>query len=183
MNTATAMTKKVAAFRDWLSGCGAQVLEPTNEWEIARFKAGDQTCVIYRNKVGGVRYSSEFAEQVWKAFTSGAAWRAAPATKRRQMTPHKRSLLNRDGDLCFFCQAPMSDDNMTVEHLVAITHGGPNHISNLFLAHRGCNVAAGRLSAPEKIRMHVHAVMEKRRGDAKPQPRAWRFVTDSEVED
>lgn len=160
MNTALRITKKVADFRDWLSGCGAQVLEPTNEWELVRFKTGDETSIIYRNKVGGVRYCGS-AEIAWKSFSSGATWRAkAPTSRRKRMSPMIRSLRVRDGDLCFYCQKITSEDNQSVEHLVAITHGGPNHISNLFLAHKGCNAAAGHLSAPEKIRMHVMAVIE-----------------------
>jgi hypothetical protein len=43
------------------------------------------------------------------------------------------------------------------EHLVSITHGGPQHISNKFLAHRVCNAKAGHMSAPEKIQLHVEA--------------------------
>jgi hypothetical protein len=41
-----------------------------------------------------------------------------------------------------------------------MTHGGPNHINNLFLTHKICNQRAGHLSAPEKIRMHVEAHMK-----------------------
>lgn len=77
------------------------------------------------------------------------------------MTPMIRALRTRDGDLCFFCQRTVSQDNESAEHLVPVTHGGPNHISNLFLAHKGCNGQAGHLSAPEKIRIHVRAVIER----------------------
>lgn len=83
MNTATRIVKKAIEFRDWLSGCGAQVLEPTNEWELVRFKAGSETSIIYRNKVGGVRFCG-VAENAWKAFQTGAPWRAAPATRRKR---------------------------------------------------------------------------------------------------
>lgn len=161
MNTATRITAKLPTFRDWLSGCGAQVLEPTNEWEIVRFKAGDETSIIYRNKVGGVRYTGQ-AERAWRAFSNGLSWRAKPPTcRRKRMTPMVRTIRRRDGDLCFYCQCPVGEDNESVEHLVSVTHGGPNHISNLFLAHKGCNSQAGHLSAPEKIRMHVSAIIER----------------------
>ena len=60
----------------------------------------------------------------------------------------------RDGDKCFYCNDPFSDEKpRTREHLVAATAGGPNHISNLFHACGPCNHTAGHLSAPEKIRL------------------------------
>lgn len=159
MNTATRMLAKMTAFRDWLSGCGAQVLEPTNDWELVRFKAGDETSIIYRNKVGGVRYTG-LAEPAWRAFSRGLAWRAKPPTiRKKRMSPMVRTIRARDGDLCFYCQRQVGADSESVEHLVAVTHGGPNHISNLFLAHKDCNAQAGHLSAPEKIRLHVQAVV------------------------
>ena len=72
------------------------------------------------------------------------------------------ALISRDGEDCFFCARALGQD-ITVEHLVAIAHGGPNHISNLFLAHAACNNEAGHMSAPEKValainkRTHRHA--------------------------
>lgn len=44
------ITRKGKAFRDWLSANGAQVLEPTNEWELIRFKSDTGTSVIYKDK-------------------------------------------------------------------------------------------------------------------------------------
>jgi hypothetical protein len=159
LNTAFRITKRAKEFGDWLSGVGAQVLEPTNEWEVLRFKAGSTTSIIYRNKVGGVTYSG-LAKEAWEAFCSGKAWRAAPATKRKPMKPIIAALRKRDGDLCFYCCKEVGRENESAEHLVSITHGGPNHISNLFLTHRTCNARAGHLSAPEKIKQHVYAVIE-----------------------
>lgn len=160
MNTATRIIKQATEFRSWLSGCGAQVLEPTNEWELIRFKAGGVTSVIYRNSVGGVKYTGS-ADEAYQAFKNGKPWRAQPSTRRKKATPVIRTLRQRDGDLCFFCQRTVSEDNESAEHLVSITHGGPNHISNMFLAHKGCNAKAGHLSAPEKVRIHVQAVIDR----------------------
>ena len=64
------------------------------------------------------------------------------------------ALLVRDGNACLFCGKPL-DGDITVEHLVAIAHGGPNHVSNLFLAHAACNQAAGHMSAPEKVALAI----------------------------
>lgn len=160
MNTATRILSKSIEFRSWLSGCGAEVLEPTNEWELIRFKSEGATSVIYRNSVGGVTYTGK-AEEAYKAFKEGKPWRAKAPTRRKKMSPKIRTVRQRDGDLCFYCQKFVSEDNESAEHLVSVTHGGPMHISNIFLAHKGCNARAGHLSAPEKIKVHVQAVIER----------------------
>jgi len=70
------------------------------------------------------------------------------------------ALLRRDGNACFYCGEPTGEDDRSLEHLVARAHGGPDHLSNLVLAHRRCNAVAGHLSAMEKIR-----IREQRRED------------------
>jgi hypothetical protein len=158
--TKTQITKQREQFRNWLAANGAEVLEPTNEWELVRFRTGTGTGVIYSNKAGGTTFSGP-ADKAWNAFKSGGSWRATPKTKRQQKsTPRIQAIRERDGGCCFFCLKPVSVEEESEEHLVPVTAGGPNHISNLFLAHRLCNQRAGHLSAPEKIRMHVEAHMK-----------------------
>jgi hypothetical protein len=151
--------RRLPEFKAWLTANGAQVLEPTNEWEVLRFKANGITGIFYRNAKEAIT-SQGGAHEAWVAFSTGAPWRGSMTTKRRYSgSVIARSLAKRDGDLCFFCQLPTTDENWSVEHLVAATHNGPNHMSNFVLAHRGCNADAGHLSAMEKIRIHVAAVI------------------------
>lgn len=159
LNAAHRLRTKLVEFRAWLSGCGAQVMEPTNEWELVRFKTGKVTCVIYTNKSGGLRFSGPDAETAYKAWKEAKPWRAAPAVNRKSGTPLAQAIRARDGDNCFFCLKFVSPDNQSIEHLVPVTHRGPNHISNLFLAHKLCNQKAGHLSAVEKIRIHTGAAV------------------------
>ena len=155
------ITSKLPQFRNWLAANGAQVLEPTNEWEITRFKAGDETGIIYTNAKGDVTFTGP-ASEAWQAFKGAHSWRAAPATKRREKSgPICRALRARDGGHCFFCLKPVTIKDESVEHLVPITSGGPDHIANKFLAHRVCNSDAGHLSAVEKIALHVEAHLKK----------------------
>jgi 5-methylcytosine-specific restriction endonuclease McrA len=70
------------------------------------------------------------------------------------MLPVDRAIAARDGETCFYCNDPFIDEKpRTREHLVAVTAGGPNHITNLFHACQPCNREMGHLSAPEKIRL------------------------------
>lgn len=145
-------------FKAWLTARGAQVLEPTSEWEVVRFSTARQLSIIYRKKGGELTLTGE-STQAWNAFNTGGPWVAGTAVKRKVMGGKLPTLRQRDGDLCFFCQKEVSEEDETAEHLVPVSHGGPNHLSNLFLAHRACNLEAGHLSAAEKIAVHVKAVL------------------------
>ena len=166
-NQVRQIEKRASEFRHWLSGNGAQILEPTNEWEIIRFRVGVHTAIIYRKKNGALTFVGH-AKAAWDAFCGGVHWRVTEKTQRPKRTSVRMTTIRkRDGDLCFFCQRPVSAEDGSLEHLVAITHQGPNHISNLFLAHKTCNAKAGHLSAPEKIRLHVQAVIERNQSTEK----------------
>ncbi|PVX84320.1 HNH endonuclease [Paraburkholderia unamae] len=153
MSTLAQFTKRRAAFEAFLVERGAQVLQPTNEWEVLRFKTARGVSVIYRNAKDGLTFTGEAAD-AWNGLAKGNNWRGVEAVKRPpKVSAYVRALLKRDGDACFYCAQPMSEEDRTVEHLVARSHGGPNHLSNMVLAHRLCNANAGHLSAMEKIRL------------------------------
>jgi hypothetical protein len=66
---------------------------------------------------------------------------------RRQLV---EALLDRDGDDCWLCGAPM-DGDVTVEHLIARSLGGTNRLAGLALTHQACNVRLGNKPLSEKI--------------------------------
>ena len=159
--TKNQITSKRKQFLNWLSCAGAEVLEPTNEWELVRFKAGGETGIIYWSTKGVITFTGP-AQTAWDAFKCGHSWRAAPATKRRPKSSVTiQAIRARDGGNCFYCLKPVAVEDESEEHLVSLTHGGPNHLSNLFLTHRKCNADAGNLSAPEKIALHVKACLPR----------------------
>lgn len=139
------------AFFDFLSASGAEIIATTNKYELARFKANGATSILYCNKKGKLTYTGDCAE-AYRAFINGKSWQANSKNKARivKRSPKVNTLLKRDGGNCFYCHEPLKND-ITVEHLVSRAHGGPNHISNLVLAHGQCNRDAGNLSAAEKI--------------------------------
>lgn len=154
--------RKADKFKAWLQAHGAQLLQTTSEWEVVRFKSGDTTSIIYQKKSGDLTFTGE-SLAAWNAFRSNQHWRGAAKTKRRNNSPVVATLIKRDGDECFFCLGRIPDGFESVEHLVAVTHGGPNHVSNFVLAHRDCNAKAGHLSAAEKIAIRVQAVLARER--------------------
>lgn len=150
-HTRNQLEKKLPAFKDWLAARGAEVLSPTNPFEVVRFRASGQTHVVYAKGTGQLTHAGE-ATKALNAFTNpGSKWSAGVATPRKSKPlPVVRRLLERDGGACFLCRKPLGED-CTVEHLVPLAVGGPNHIANLALAHSGCNLRMGHLSLMEKI--------------------------------
>lgn len=59
-------------------------------------------------------------------------------------------LLDLDGPNCYFCHEATTDDDRTIEHLIAKVDGGRDNIRNLRLAHGECNERAGDLSVMAK---------------------------------
>lgn len=157
---------EVDRFKTWLTARGGEVLIATNEWEIVRFRGDGVTSIIYTNKAAKLTYTGR-AQDAWTAFKKNDnSFRLAKRTERtarkdRPTHPIVRTLIERDGAFCFYCADQFTETlKPTREHLVPITAGGPNHLSNLFLACEPCNVEAGHMSAPEKIRLRDR----KRRG-------------------
>lgn len=153
---------KLEKFKDFLNQRGAEILEPTNELELLRFRTPQATSVVYKDKKGRISFFQE-AEEAWNAYKDGHPWRASHVPKRRSTGSHDIPLLiKRDGDLCFFCQKKvLNNGDASVEHLVSRTHNGPEHLSNKYLAHKDCNDKVGYLSAPEKIAIHTNAVITR----------------------
>ncbi|AWJ93263.1 HNH endonuclease (plasmid) [Azospirillum baldaniorum] len=148
-----AFRKHFPKFKDFLVSRGSEVLAPSNAFEVARFTTPQGIGVVYRNGKGQVSSWQGGADEAFAAFRAGASWSVgARKAKGKGKVRHQiNALLSRDGDGCFFCGRPLGDD-ITVEHLVPAVHGGPNHISNLVLAHAACNQSVGHLSVAEKVR-------------------------------
>lgn len=171
---------QIEGFKNWLAETGASVEKSTSEWEVLRFvsleptstsaETSRVTSVIYRNKTGKLKYTG-VAEPRYLAFTTGmqathyveAAAPDLPKVKRNSTPQQITDLLHRDGNACFFCGLVFDEENPpTREHLVPVSLGGPNRLSNMVLAHEACNVLAGDASVMDKIvlRGHLHSFME-----------------------
>ena len=141
-----------AAFKADLVAAGAELLAPTNPYEVMRFRTSYGVGVVYTNSKGKRTETPEAINARQHLRDHLGSLSPVPVAPRQKNRAVILRLRGRDGAMCFFCRRPLSED-VTVEHLVPRAHGGPNHISNLFLAHEGCNRRVGHLSAPEKIAM------------------------------
>lgn len=158
--------KKLAAkLEAFLEAGGAEILEPKNAWELARFKTAAGTHVIYQNARGGTSYSDENAHTAFTAFDEKRAWTASRPIERIKRRSVEELLIERDGAICFYCGGfdfSGSEGKPTLEHLLSISDGGNNHLSNLVLACEPCNMEAARLPIIQKVKLRE----EKRREPA-----------------
>lgn len=153
LNRKQFLGRRLELFTTWLAERGAEVLTPTNEWELLRFKTEKGTGIVYSNKLGHLTWMGP-ASEAYLAHVGNKSWRAVPKADRRlRSSVVCQALRERDGDDCFFCHLQVAVEEESPEHLVSLTHGGPDHIANMALAHRECNRQAGHLSLMEKIRM------------------------------
>ncbi len=155
-----AFKKEMGNFVQWLTNHGSEIRVPSNPFEVLRFTTPDGVGVIYRDKSDHISAWENGSKKAWLAFKTGDnTWRLAVKRERRhgQAYGHQgATIIERDGPTCFYCGNAFHGNGelkRTIEHLVSVIHGGPDHLSNLVLAHQICNQAAGNLSVAEKIRL------------------------------
>lgn len=67
-------------------------------------------------------------------------------------TPLQRLLFAQGGD-CFFCRKKLTKVEASVEHLVALTHGGKDNDENCVACCKSLNNLFGRISLKEKLQI------------------------------
>ena len=147
--------RRIAAFKNFLNRSGAEIFSSPNPYEVMRFRAGQGMATIYRNAVGKLKFVGPVGEP-WRAFVMNLPFRGSPKSARAagdERAEIVATLVDRDGRQCFYCPKAIATGSETIEHLVPVTSGGPDHLANLVLAHRRCNELAGVLSVFEKIRL------------------------------
>ncbi len=78
-----------------------------------------------------------------------------------QTNPIERLLYSQGGQ-CFFCRKPLPKFEASVEHLIAVTHGGKDNDENCVACCKTLNTLFGRMSLKEKLQ-----VVLNQRGDFK----------------
>lgn len=154
-----ATPEHVKLFKEWLVDHGATILDTTNQYEVLRYQLNDKTGVAYMSESTRPNVSKPNIHCLthWLTMMNSGEIEEIKKTKRDHMNGNKRKnvinkLKNRDGYNCWFCGTDFSHDNKpTIEHMVAVANGGPNHTSNYVLACKICNDRAGTLSVSEKV--------------------------------
>lgn len=159
---------RIKTIKARLTAAGAEVLQPSNPYEVLRFRSCVGVGVVYRNKAGRFTASQPALDAFGMLENPGKAGKAllccAPiqrVAKTSKGRHHQlQSVMERDGCSCFYCTTPLTlgapvgdPRHPTREHLVPTNQGGPDNIANIFASCEPCNREAGHMSAPEKISM------------------------------
>jgi hypothetical protein len=159
---------RIKATKARLTAAGAEVLQPSNEWEVLRFRSKVGVGVVYKNKAGQLTANLPAIDAFGMLESPGKGGKGllCPAPVRRVAKTSKarhhqlEAVMKRDGAECFYCTTPLAlgapvgdPRHPTREHLVPTNQGGPDNIANIFAACEPCNREAGHMSAPEKIAM------------------------------
>jgi len=147
----------IEKFSKWLTDRGAEILPLTNEHEILRFK-GKETGVIYKSG----KVNSSYASKAFWSFKFNKKWDGGPINTGRQNSYKKEKalLLQRDGTDCFYCGHSLGED-ITLEHLIALSSGGKNSLSNMVLSHKNCNQNVNNISINEKVKLAISQRLNK----------------------
>lgn len=147
-------------FKSWLQQHGAEILPPTNEYEDTRFK-GKEVGVRYKSG----KFSNKYAEEAYNCYKQGKKWDGRPfkTGRKKSYIKEKIAIQKRDGCNCFYCGEEMTEDDLTLEHLIPLTAGGLNELSNMVLAHEECNKLMGNKPLVEKVKYAISAQGNKTR--------------------
>ena len=139
---------EVEKFKNWLNQQGAVVLDPTNPYELVRFKTENGVSVVYTGKRGESFVGD--AEAAYERFKAGKAWKVV-SRRRTALRGRKSRLAARDGKRCFAHGNKRKFDELTIEHLLNFSHGGSDNENNLALVCTGANQELGNLPITKKI--------------------------------
>jgi hypothetical protein len=158
---------KFADFAAYLAKHGAEIGQPTNPYEVIRYRAFWQgsakavTHIVYAKENGLLTYMGGSCSH-YQAFLDGddlpdtqeEADTAKRAGKIQRSQSIREKLLKRDGDECWFCGKSLGAD-ATIEHLIPRVAGGTNALVNLALAHRLCNQKADDWPLARKLELRA----------------------------
>jgi 5-methylcytosine-specific restriction endonuclease McrA len=147
----------VVKFKKWLTDRGAEILPPTNEYEAIRFK-GREIGVLYKSG----KVSNKYTNHTIIAFVKGKKWFGAPKNvgRNKNYGKQKRQIMDRDGRACFYCGKLMTLSTITLEHLIPLSMGGKNELSNMVLAHEKCNKEVGNMPIYKKVDLAIKKRIE-----------------------
>jgi len=143
--------KKLPSFKKWLQQNGAELLMPTNPYEVIRFRCRFGTGVIYQGKKG-INVNDKFVTDAYRCFVDAKPW-AGKGSRINSRNKEIKQLISRDGYECFYCGQDFIPKALTQEHVLSLVQGGVDRIENKVLSCKPCNNLAGHLPIIEKVRL------------------------------
>ena len=73
----------------------------------------------------------------------------------------KNEVYERDHGICGICGKPVGKDDYTIDHIIPLSSGGTNEISNYRVAHRECNLLKASFSDEKLVDLSVSLTANK----------------------
>lgn len=152
------MKKTNQAFNNidnYLVAIGANIIENSNNpYEVVRFIANDQICVIYEGK-RSYTGNNPLANKVIENYFAKKLINIQDDKREPLKKKFYKQLLARDGNLCFYTSKELTDENSSIEHLIPLSKGGKNNLDNLVLCLKEENAKMANLPLVEKIKYKI----------------------------
>jgi len=167
-------------FARYLTFNGATIEEPTNQWEVLRYRMPRVgTIVIYTNARGELTIPPA-ASKHFMAFKRGRFIEPeepiGEVKRKSKLSGSRRHDLRtilklRDGEWCCVCGQALDGDE-TIEHWLSQDHGGIHVPANLALAHKACNALLDNLPVIQKFKfiMEIRTIVSRLAPDEKFDP-------------
>jgi len=149
------LEKYFKCFQEFLDKIGADKIDVTSCWELARFKANDEVCVVYEGKKG-ISFSNSMAQKVYCSFLEKKLINIQSEKRQSLAAKFKLKIYERDGNRCFYTNKEMAMDEATIEHLIPLSKGGKNNLDNLVLCLDEENKKMADKPLVEKIKYKIN---------------------------
>lgn len=71
------------------------------------------------------------------------SWSLYKRRRNKSRRKHKQKLWKSSPHTCFYCEKPLIYEEATLDHVVPLSRGGTNNITNLVICCKVCNKAKG----------------------------------------
>lgn len=139
----------------YLEAIGIDKIEVSNNaYEVARFIANDEICVIYEGKKG-CKGNNPLAKKIVESFYQKKMINIQDSKRKPLKNQFYEKLLKRDGNKCFYTEKELSFEEASIEHLIPLSKGGKNNLDNLVLCLKEENAKMANLPLVEKIKYKI----------------------------
>ena len=136
--------RRLAYMKDWRARGAKHVAEYKRRWNAAHPEA---------NRARVRRWQTANPERANFSKRAGVMRRRARIAGARISKADLRAVMQRDGMICHLCSLPVTRPDLSFDHLIPLSRGGPHVTDNLAVAHASSNRRrhAGRLPAQLRL--------------------------------
>jgi 5-methylcytosine-specific restriction endonuclease McrA len=146
---------------NYLDAIGADIIENSNNpYELVRFVANEEICVIYQGKKG-CRGNNPLANKIIENFYAKKIINIQSEKRKSLKDKFYDKLIERDGNICFYSGKEMTKEDASIEHLIPLSKGGKNNLDNLVLCLKSENEKMANLALIEKIKYKINNLTNK----------------------